>query len=321
MIKTTAVIPNYNGIEYLENCINSLLASNVDIKIIVVDNGSTDGAVELVKSKFPMVDLVELKNNTGFCHAVNVGISLSTTPYVFLINNDAFVDKNTIKMLEDTIESDEKLFSVQAKMLQHYNRELVDSAGDLYCALGWAFSVGKDQHKDKYTGIKQIFSACGGASLYRKEILDKIGLFDENHFAYLEDVDIGYRAIINGYKNVVNQDALVYHAGSGTTGSRHNEFKVRLSSKNSIYLIYKNMPLIQLIVNLPILFIGYMIKTVFFIKKGLGLTYIKGVLEGIGFCFTKEARNNKIRYKSKRLSTYIAIEVILLINCIKRFLG
>ena len=321
MIKTTVVIPNYNGGEYLKKCIESLLASTVDVNIILVDNASTDGSLQMVKSTFSSVHIVELKNNTGFCYACNTGIKLSTTPYVFLFNNDAYVRPDTIEKLEKNLDTDDKVFSVQAKMLQMFNEDLVDSAGDEYCALGWAYSLGKDKSTDNYKGLKRVFSACGGASLYRKSYLDIVGLLDENHFAYLEDVDLGYRANIYGYKNLVNMDALVYHAGSKTSGSRHNDFKVSLSSKNSIYIVYKNMPLLQFLINLPLLIIGFIIKAAFFIKKGLGKTYITGLFKGVMLCLSKEGRKNKVRFKMSRLSTYIALEVVLLVNCIKRFIG
>ena len=109
---------------------------------------------------------------------------------------------------------------------------------------------------------------CGGAAIYRKKIMEKIGYFDEEHFAYLEDTDIGYRARIYGYENWYAPDAVVYHVGSGTSGSRYNHFKTRYSSRNNIYLIYKNMPLLQIILNLPFLVAGFLIKFLFTKRNG-----------------------------------------------------
>ena len=157
--------------------------------------------------------------------------------------------------------------------------------------------------------------------IYKKEILDKIGGFDKNHFAYLEDCDLGYRAQIFGYRNYYTPDAVVYHAGRGVSGSRHNEFKVTLSSKNSVYLIYKNMPVLQVILNLPFLIPGFLVKYFFFMKKGLGETYRKGILQGIKFCFSEEAKDRKIPYNKKHLSNYIRIQWKLWINTIRRFMG
>ena len=119
-----------------------------------------------------------------------------------------------------------------------------------------------------------MFSACGGAAIYRRALFEQIGYFDELHFAYLEDVDIGYRARIMGYKNKYTPKAVVYHAGSSTTGGRYNTFKVRIAARNSWYVVFKNMPLLQLIINLPFILIGFMIKAMFFILKGYGREYL-----------------------------------------------
>lgn len=318
MIKTTVVIPNYNGEKYIKNCIESLLSSSVELKIVVVDNGSKDASVKIIETQFPMVEVIKLDTNTGFCNAVNVGIKNSKTPYVFLFNNDATVFKDTIEVLERDLDKYPKVFSVQAKMLSMSEPDKIDTAGDEYCALGWAYAIGKDKHSIDYAGINPVFSSCAGAALYRRATFKKLGLFDNNHFAYLEDVDIGYRANIFGYRNIADMNAKVLHAGSGSTGSRHNEFKVRISARNSIYLAYKNMPLLQLAINIPFLMAGVMIKQLYFIKKGLGRSYFEGIFEGISFCFSREARRHKISYKPERLSTYIALEVVLLANVFKR---
>jgi GT2 family glycosyltransferase len=129
-----------------------------------------------------------------------------------------------------------------------YDPTRLDDAGDYYCALGWAFARGKGESSELYDREETVFACCGAAAIYRRDVLEKIGLFDERHFAYLEDMDIGYRAQIHGYVNRYIPSAVVYHAGSGTSGSRHNAFKVRLSARNSVWLVRKNMPLWQRIV-------------------------------------------------------------------------
>lgn len=138
----------------------------------------------------------------------------------------------------------------------------------------------------------RIFSACAGAAIYRKELLEKIGLFDEAHFAYLEDVDVGYRANLYGYRNLFAPDAVVYHAGSAVSGSRHNPFKVELTARNNLYLIYKNMPPLQLLINLPFLLLGILIKGVYFGRKGMGKSYLSGLKKGSPCVFPKREENN-----------------------------
>ena len=206
-------------------------------------------------------------------------------------------------------------------MISLHDPYKLDGAGDLYCALGWAFSRGKDQPADAYEKPDRIFSACAGAALYRREVFEKIGYFDENHFAYLEDMDIGYRANIYGYHNRYAPDAKVYHAGSAASGSRHNEFKVNLSSRNSIYLIFKNMPLLQMLINLPFLLLGYLIKGLFFTLKGMGGVYLKGLWKGILLSASREGRDKKVKFSMKNLKNYCWIQWQLWVNMIRRVCG
>ena len=322
-MKSTVIIPNYNGMKFIENCMKALERENsVKYHICIVDNGSTDGSREWLETNCPYAEVIALGKNTGFCGAVNAGIKASKTPYVILLNNDTEVEYGFVKALEEALEKEEKSFSVSAKMVDMYDKEVLDGAGDLYCALGWAFALGKGKKvKEYYTKTQEIFSACGGAVIYKKEILDEIGIFDENHFAYLEDCDLGYRAQIFGYRNYYTPKAVVYHAGSGVSGSKHNEFKVNLSSKNSVYLIYKNMPLLQIILNLPFLIPGFLVKYLFFLKKGLGHTYRKGVWKGIRLSISEEGRKRKVSFSWKRLPNYFRIQGKLWINTIRRFIG
>lgn len=320
MIKTTVVIPNYNGMKYIENCLLSLMKQSIsEYRIIVVDNGSTDGSRELVKEKFPMVDVISLKENTGFCKAVNVGIQASDSKYVLLLNNDTTVEKDFLEQMEKGMERSEKIFSASAKMVVMDNPEVIDGAGDLYCALGWAYARGKGKTANACRVSKKIFASCGGAAIYRRAVFEQIGYFDENHFAYLEDMDIGYRAKIHGYRNIYLPKAVVKHAGSAVSGSRYNEFKIRLSSRNSIYLIYKNMPFLQILINLPFLFAGFLIKTLFFTKKGFGMVYLKGLGNGIASCFRTEIRQKKVKFQVVNLGNYIKIQWELWVNIIRRF--
>lgn len=319
MLKTTVVIPNYNGIKYLGNCVSSLLEGTVVPHIIVVDNGSKDGSRELMEEKYKSVQLISFSENTGFCKAVNAGIRASSTEFVMLLNNDTVADKEMVEQLEKALANNQRAFSVAAKMINLYASEKLDDAGDFYSALGWAYARGKDKPVSCYDKPGRIFSACAGAALYRRAVFGEIGYFDENHFAYLEDMDIGYRANIYGWRNIYEPKAKVFHAGSGVSGSRHNAFKVKLSSKNSVYLIWKNMPFLQFVLNLPFLLLGYLIKTLFFIKKGLGKTYVKGVGTGIRLSLSKEGRKNKVKFTFKHLGNYAWIQWQLWKGMILRF--
>lgn len=316
-IRSTIVIPNYNGIKYIEKCLRSLVGEAA--YIIVVDNGSTDGSRELVREKFPEAELVCLDCNYGFSRAVNEGISRSRTTYVILLNNDIVAQDGLVKALEHSMDCNPDAFSGAAQMRNLYRPELIDDAGDYYCALGWAFACGKDKPREGYQKGRDIFAACGGAAILRRSILKRIGLLDENHFAYLEDIDLGYRARIHGYRNIYIPEAIVYHAGSGTSGSRYNKFKVDLTSRNSIYLIYKNMPACQIILNLPLLAAGFAVKTLFFMRKGLGRDYLKGLCRGAALCVSEEGRSHKVRFRKKNIRNYMMIQLELWRNIWYRF--
>ena len=316
---TSVVIPNYNGIRYLKNCLLSLQkCEGEDFEVIVVDNGSTDGSDLLPDSLKLNVRLIKLNENTGFAHAVNVGIREAKGEYVILLNNDTEVESGFVRKLTEALKKNRKVFSASAMMVDMNNREVLDGAGDYYCALGWAFAYGKGKKTEECDKGRKIFSSCAGACIYDKAKLEITGLFDELHFAYLEDVDLGYRARIAGFDNIYEPAAVVYHAGSGFSGSRYNEFKIKLSSRNSVYLILKNMPILQLIINLPFIVFGYLIKTLFFLLKGYGKVYLKGLLDGFKLYFSKEGHKNKVRFKLSNLKNYFIIEIELLVNILRR---
>ena len=311
MTKVTVVIPNYKGIKFIEECLSSLYAQEEgtpEYEVLVVDNASNDGSVALIREKFPMARLICLEENTGFCHAVNLGIQNSESPFVLLLNNDTKVFPDFIRRLSETMEKSPRIFSVSAAMLTWDQPERMDDAGDLYTIFGWALARGKGKPYAKYQKRAKVFSACGGAALYRRSVFEEIGLFDENHFAYLEDLDVGYRARIYGYENIYEPAARVIHYGSASTGSRYNEWKTRRAAANSVYVIHKNMPLLQWIINLPFLLLGFTIKFLFFVKKRMGRIYLKGLWDGCRLSFGAAGRKNKVRFQAKNLWNYFKIE-------------
>ena len=317
--KVTVIIPNYNGLKFMEPCMAALKGqTSQEFDVLVVDNGSTDGSAEWLKEH--QIPGIFLKENTGFSGAVNAGIRASRTPYVILLNNDTEAEPDYIEELVKAIEQSPRIFSVSPRMIQMHRRERMDDGGDMYSIMGWAYQRGVGQEIERYERPCHIFSACAGAAIYRREIFEEIGYFDEMHFAYLEDIDVGYRAKIAGYYNRYCPSAIVYHVGSGTSGSRYNQFKIRYSSRNNIYLIYKNMPVLQILLNLPAFILGFSAKLVFFASKGYGKEYLAGIKNGFFICRKPENRAKKIRFEWKRLGTYFVIEWELFINVFRRFL-
>ena len=279
-MKVSVVIPNLNGAGWLRDSIESVWAQTfTDFELIVVDNGSTDESLAIARSYQgrPGYTLIENQKNTGFSYAVNQGIRAARGEYVALFNNDAFADPDWLEELLKAAEKDEKIFAVSTLMIRHFERDKADDAGDYVNLLGFACKRGDGLRADRYQTPCRVFSACGGAALYRKRILDEIGLFDELFFAYYEDVDISWRANTRGYRNVFCPSARCYHICGATTGAvRYNPFKSIQSGRNSILLPVKNMPLVMLVLNLPFLLLGYGLKTLMYWRRGYGADYAKG---------------------------------------------
>ena len=262
-MKVSVVTPNYNGERFLKTFLESLNEDSEYIgEVIIIDNGSSDSSIDYLKNNkfnFPLV-LIENKENVGFSPAVNQGIRKAKNSLIFSINNDTEIKKGSIKKLIDLITSSDDIFSVQAKMLQYNNKDLIDDVGDEYNLLAWTKKVGENHKSSEYVEVRDIFSSCAGAAMYNKSILEEIGLFDDNFFAYMEDVDLAIRSRINGYRNLLCPEAIVYHIGSATSGSRYNEFKVKLAARNNVWVVYKNIPIPLKILNFVFLFLGFLIK-------------------------------------------------------------
>ncbi len=314
-MKVSIVTPNYNGSKFLEVYFKSLTAHKDFIEeIVIVDNASSDGSVEYIskiKEDYPIkINLIQNNSNKGFAEGVNQGIRYSNSELVFLLNNDVELEEKAIENLIKCINKNDLIFSVSSKMVQYNNRNLIDDAGDSYTLLAYTKKIGNNQDINKYNTYCEVFSSCAGAALYRKSLIEKIGYFDSEFFAYMEDVDIGYRAQIYGYKNYYCPDAIIYHIGSGSSGSQYNDFKIPLAARNNVWLIYKNFPIPQKIVNFPFIFLGFLIKYLFFLKKGYGSIYLDGIKEGL----KTRGKIKKTKYTSKHFKNYFKIEWKLIKN-------
>ena len=278
-ITTTIIIPNYNGLKFMDECIRSLNAQTYpNFRTLVVDNGSTDGSVEWLKEH--QIDTIFLPENTGFSGAVNVGIKAADTPYVLLLNNDVRVDEYFVAEMVRAIGQSERIFSVSSRMIQMYHPDRLDDAGDMYSLLGWAYQRGVGRDLTHYRRSSRVFSACAGAAIYRREVFEEIGYFDEMHLPIWKILMWATGPVSMDIDNIYCPTAVVYHVGSGTSGSRYNQFKIRYSSRNNIYLIYKNMPFLQIVLNLPFFLVGFGAKILFFASKGFGREYLAGIKNG-----------------------------------------
>lgn len=243
--KTAIVIPNWNGADLLRECLDSLLVQSQKISIIVVDNGSVDDSLTILESYGSKITTLEEPKNLGFAGGVNVGIQYALDAnfdYIGLLNNDAAADRNWAKELISVLDSNPEVGITTSKILIGDTGKL-DSTGDWYTTTGMPFPRGRDElDKGQYDKLVNVFGASGGASLYRADLLRDVGLFDEDFFAYYEDVDISFRAQLFGWKVTYNPKALVYHKLSATS-SKHGYFAIRQSAKNFWYLYVKNLPI------------------------------------------------------------------------------
>jgi GT2 family glycosyltransferase len=241
---TFVIVPNWNGQDYLADCLESLEAQTYKPSIIVVDNGSTDESLSIVEEKFPQVELIKLAQNHGFAGGVNAGIKKalnSGAVYIALFNNDAVADPSWLEQLVGVASEKSGIGIVCGKLMQ-MDKKHFDSAGEMLQTNGMPHPRGRgEQDKGQYDKGEYVFAASGGASLYRASMLEKIGLFDEDFFAYFEDVDISFRAQLAGWKVWYEPSAVAYHH-IGKTSSRMPGFIRYHSIKNFIYLYNKNMP-------------------------------------------------------------------------------
>ncbi|MBU0713756.1 MAG: glycosyltransferase family 2 protein [Verrucomicrobia bacterium] len=248
--KATIVIPVWNGAAWLAACLDALAAQSFrDFAVIVVDNGSTDNSRALVARhapQAPQAALIAWERNRGFAAAVNAGIRASRTEYVALLNVDTSPRPDWLANLVQVMDkSASDVGALASKMLSMADPAVIDDCGDSLSWQGAAAKRGHGRSAAEFERGEEIFSPCAGAALYRKSFLDELGGFDERFFAYLEDVDLGLRGRLRGYRYLFVPSAEVLHQGhgSGLPQARY----VRLITRNRILLLLKNLPVRLLI--------------------------------------------------------------------------
>jgi GT2 family glycosyltransferase len=241
--KVTIIIPNWNTQRWLVGCLDGLRAQNYrDFQIILVDGGSTDNSVAFVRQHYPEVELLALTENRGFAPQVNAGIRQARSEYVALLNVDTVPQPDWLANLVETMEkSPSDVGCLASKMLNLGDPNIIDDAGDTFSWYGSARKRGWREPANIYTETEEVFSACAGAVLYRRTFLEEVGNFDENFISYLEDIDLGLRGRLLGYRCLYVPTAEVFHhgQGAGTARSRY----VYLVTRNRLSLLVKNIPL------------------------------------------------------------------------------
>lgn len=280
MEKIFVVIPNWNGADLIADCLKSLEKQTLKPKIVVVDNGSVDESVAIISKQFPNLHLIKLSHNTGFAGGVNSGIEYALgqgADAIALFNNDAIATPSWLQGLVTAMHLDDKTGIVTGKLMRD-DRTHIDSTGDFYTSRGMPFPRGRNQ-KDtgQFDVAEPVFGASGGASLYRSRLLREIGFFDEDFFAYYEDVDISFRAQLAGWHIWYTPAAVAYHHVSSTS-SKLGNFSRFHSIKNFIYLYNKNMPTLLYWKYLPLYLLQLARMFVGSLRDMIPHVFIKAVL-------------------------------------------
>ena len=281
-MSVSVVIPTWNGSALLDLALASLERQRLaPLEVIVVDNGSTDGTAVHLKTRWPAVTVVELPENRGFAAASNRGIERARGDIVALVNNDVELHPDFLGELVAGLESDPGAASAAAKMLRFDDREVIDATGDTLRWSGIALQRGQgERDRGQYDAPGRVFSACAGAAAYRRSSFDEIGLFDEDFFAYLEDVDWGFRAQLAGRGCAYVPSAIAYHVGSATTRreGKPDPFFYGLPRRNDVWMVLKNYPLSALLLYAPLLLVNHAGLVYVAVRDGMGRAHLSALL-------------------------------------------
>lgn len=252
----SVVIPNLNGMRWLPGCLDALHHQSFrDFEIIVVDNASTDDSCSWLRAQHPEAFLIELNENKGFSAAVNAGIKVARGTCIALLNTDTQAEPDWLDHLYRTLlDATPDVGGVCGKMVMMEDPSLIENAGDTLAWNGAAEKRGYGKSAASLNQPEEIFSPCAGGVLFRASFLREAGWFDESFFAYLEDVDLGLRGRLLGFRYLYQPSAILTHQGHGSQipSSRY----VRLTTANRLRLFLKNMPTRLLLKHLPSLVCG-----------------------------------------------------------------
>jgi GT2 family glycosyltransferase len=275
------IVLNCNGLEFLHDCFTALdLQAFTDFETIMVDNASTDGSLDYIRSSWPHVQILALDKNYGFGVANNRGIEKARGRYIALLNNDTRVDRLWLAELVKTMDENPDVGMCASKIVFADEPDRVDSAGDELFIHGAVFTY-RDYNAahPAVSKPRMCFSACAGAALYRKAMLEDIGLFDPLFSPiYFEDIDLGFRAQLMGYQCMYVPTAVVLHKGSATTRRNKNQF-IYLVQRNAEYVILKNMPLALYLRYVPFRIGVFLCVIIKYLPRGMALPFVKAKID------------------------------------------
>lgn len=282
--KLSIIIVNWNGEQFLERCLSALMVQTLKPhEIILLDNASFDGSLKVV-GQFPSVRLIALDQNTGFARGNNLAVESTSAEsgWIALLNPDAFPEPDWLEKLLQAATDHPDAAAFGSRQLCHHDPSLLDGIGDSYHLSGL---VWRDRHTTPQTPEDliphEIFSPCAAAALYRRSALEEIGFFDEDYFCYVEDVDLGFRLRLAGYKAMYVPDAVVHHVGSATTGGQQSDFSVYHGHRNLVWTYVKNMPGILFWALLPLHLVLNIATILWFTARGQDKVILKAKWDAI----------------------------------------
>ena len=324
--EVAVIVLNYNGKHHLAECLRSLqILDYENYEVYVVDNGSTDSSIEYVRESFPWVKIIAFKENLGFSKAYNEAAEMVDAELVAVLNNDTRVEADWLKELVATILKDNSIMAVGSKILLYDNSQLLSHAGTKFSPIGGGFNIGLyKKDKEIYNVKKQVGAVCGASMLVRRNLFIRIGGFDEDFFAYFEDVDFCLRAWLYGFKIFYVPTSIAHHKLGGSFGSRASPFRVFLGERNRLMMIIKNFE-IKNFVKAMVIYPIFVMTLIYLSLKNKHVRSIKSILEAniwILRNFRKVINKRRLLQGSRRISDRYLEEnglMATLKECIKEF--
>lgn len=266
----------------LQSLAPALATVDDNTELIVVDNGSTDGSVELMRKSFPEVRVVPLDRNEGFAGGLSKGIAHAQGEWLAVFNNDTTIERDAVAAMLAAGRSHPRVGAVAAQMRFADRRDVLNSAGLELDRLGIAADrlIGTRVRDHRQDEPYEVFGATGGAALFRREMLEQVGGFDETFFAFLEDADLAWRARAHGWRALYAPGAVVYHHHSATV-KHGSPAKLYLVGRNRVRTLAKNATTGMLLLNGPRMVLYDVGYVVFASLAGGTLAPLRGRLQGL----------------------------------------
>lgn len=250
--KVLITILTYNSASVINECLLSLQKITYpvsDFKILVIDNASADNTLDLVRQNFPEAEIINNEKNLGFAAGNNIGFEYAANnnfDYIYLLNDDTEVEPNFLEKVVAAVKSDEKIASVQSKLLLHHDKSKINSLGNEIHYLGFGYAGGNGE-ADYDVKRREITYSSGAAVLYDVKKVTEVGYFNPEFFMYHEDLDLGWRIRLYGYKNILEPASVVYHKYKFLKSIK----KFYYMERNRYLVVFQNYKIATLLLLLP----------------------------------------------------------------------